>query len=204
MSKPLHIGITGGIGSGKSLISKIFHCLGVPVYDADSRAKYVMTTDGILIDDIKKEFGELSFEGSNLNRNYISKIVFQNPAKLARLNELVHPRVGEDYKKWVNENSNYPYVLKEAALMFESGSYKIMDKVIFVSAGEELRIKRVLKRDPQRTRSQVEDIIKNQMPDSEKIKLADFVTTNDETELIIPQVLNLDKQFKALYTKNMK
>ena len=199
MNTTLQIGITGGIGSGKSLISKIFHCLSIPVYDADSRAKYVMTTDGILIQDIKKEFGELSFEDGVLNRNYISKVVFENPEKLARLNELVHPRVADDYKRWVGEQSDHPYVLKEAALLFESGSHKMLDKLIFVSASEDLRIKRVLKRDPHRTRSQVEDIIKNQMPDSEKIKLADFVTTNNETELIIPQVLKLDKQFRELY-----
>ena len=195
MKPVLQIGITGGIGSGKSLITRIFSCLGVPIYDADSRAKYLMTTDGILIDQIKKEFGELSFNNDNeLNRSYLSRLVFADQEKLERLNSLVHPRVGEDYKKWVDQQKSL-YVVKEAALMFEAGSNKMLDKVIVVSAPEELRIKRVLKRDTHRTREEIEKIITNQLNEDEKLKLADFVIMNDELHLVIPQVLALHQQF---------
>lgn len=195
MKSPIQIGITGGIGSGKSLVSKIFHCLGIPIYDADSRAKNIMTTDGILISQIKKEFGALSYHADgSLNRSLISESVFNNPDRLAALNKLVHPRVGEDYKNWVNAHNTCPYVLKEAALLFESNSSYDLDKVIVVNAPEDLRIQRVLKRDPQRTEQQVRDIIKNQMKEEEKLKRADFIIVNDEHGMIIPQVLRIHNE----------
>lgn len=198
MNTPLQIGITGGIGSGKSLVSKIFGCLGVPVYDADSHAKELMTTDGILVSDIKKEFGVLSYsvEGG-LNREYLSKQVFNDPERLSILNKLVHPRVGVDFRRWVDQRKRHPYVLKEAALLYESGSYESLDKVIVVYANEALRIQRVLKRDPHRTADQVMAIIKNQMPEEEKLKRADFMIRNDETTLIIPQVISLHQRFSS-------
>lgn len=190
----MQIGITGGIGSGKSLVCKIFHVLGVPVYDADSRAKAIMTTDGILIDQIKKEFGSLSFRNDgSLNREYLSS-VFNDPEKLKKLNSLVHPRVAQGYIHWVNHQS-YPYVIKEAALLFEAGSNRNLNYVIVVAAPEELRIKRVLERDTHRTQEQVRAIIENQMDEGEKVKLADFVINNDEGELLIPQVLQLHQKF---------
>jgi dephospho-CoA kinase len=199
MSKPLQIGITGGIGSGKSLVCKIFACLGVPIYDADSRAKSIMTTDGILIDQIKKEFGSLSYdENGGLNREYLSSAVFNDPLKLKKLNELVHPRVGADSERWMEENNSHAYLLREAALLFESGSFKKLDKIIVVTAPEQLRVKRVLGRDKQRTEQDILTIIRNQMPEEEKIKKADFVIHNDETELIVPQVLKLHERFSKL------
>jgi dephospho-CoA kinase len=199
MQTPLQIGITGGIGSGKSLICRIFHVLGVPVYDADSRAKKLMTTDGILIDQIKKEFGTLSYdEKGELNRELLSKTVFNQPDKLARLNALVHPRVAWDYNQWINEQRGASYCLKEAALLFEAGSYQLLDKIIVVAAADELRIKRVLQRDPHRNKTEVERIIKNQMPQEEKMKRADYVINNDESELVIPQVLKLHEWFNSM------
>jgi dephospho-CoA kinase len=198
-NRPLQIGITGGIGSGKSLICKIFACLGVPIYDADSRAKSIMTTNGILVEQIKKEFGSLSYyEDGRLNREYLSKTVFNDADKLKRLNELVHPRVGADSEKWVEENAAHPYLLREAALLFESGSFKKLDKVIVVTAPEALRVKRVLQRDKQRTEQEVIAIIRNQLAEEEKVKRADFVIHNDETELVVPQVLKLHEQFMAM------
>src|SRR5690606_14754484 len=105
---PMQVGITGGIGAGKSLVTRIFKTLGVPVYDSDSRAKYVMTTDGILISNIKKEFGELSFHpDGSLNRSYLSELVFRDEERLRKLNELVHPRVANDYEEWVAEHTQY-------------------------------------------------------------------------------------------------
>jgi dephospho-CoA kinase len=195
LSVRLQIGITGGIGSGKSLVCKIFQCLGVPVYDADSRAKALMTTDGILISGIKKEFGNLSYHtDGTLNRKHISEAAFGHPEKLKVLDALVHPRVAVNYSQWVSEQS-YPYVIKEAALLFEAGSYKSLDRIIVVSAPEQLRVTRVLGRDSHRSEQTVLDIIRNQMPESEKTTRADFVVVNDESRLVIPQVLELHERF---------
>ena len=196
MKKPFQVGITGGIGSGKSLICRIFHSLGVPIYDADSHAKNLMTTDGILVDQIKKEFGTLSYdEKGGLNRKYLSEAVFNDEEKLRKLNSLVHPRVAVDYDRWLGGNIGKAYVIKEAALLFESGSSESLDKIILVTAPEEMRVKRVLKRDPQRTNADVHKIIGNQMTEEEKLKRADIVIRNNETELVVPQVLKLHDQW---------
>jgi dephospho-CoA kinase len=190
------IGITGGIGSGKSLVCQIFTSLGIPVYDADSRAKSLMTTDGILISAIKKEFGALSYHpDGTLNRQYLASVAFQDPQRLQVLNGLVHPRVGADFAQWLNDHQEHPYIIKEAALLFESGSYQSLDKIIVVHAPEQLRLSRVLQRDPHRSTEQVQEIIRNQMRDEEKVRRADFVIVNDETQLVIPQVLALHQQF---------
>jgi len=160
---PLQVGVTGGIGSGKSLICRIFAIVGAPVYDADSHAKELMTTDGILISQIKKEFGELSFlNDGTLNRSYLGKEVFSDAGKLERLNNLVHPRVAEDYEEWVKKNRETSYVVKEAALLIEARSYLTLDKLIVVSAPENIRVKRVLQRDRHRTEKQVYEVIGNQ------------------------------------------
>jgi len=197
--RPLQIGITGGIGSGKSMVCKIFGCLGIPVYDADSRAKSIMTTDGILVEQIKKEFGSLSYDADGgLNRSFLSSAVFSNAEKLKKLNELVHPRVALDGDQWTAEQIGKKYVVREAALLFESGSYKKMDKIIVVTAPEPLRVKRVLVRDKQRTEEEVLKIIRNQIKEEEKVKKADFVLRNDETELLVPQVINLHQKLLML------
>ncbi len=194
----LQVGITGGIGSGKSLICKIFQCLGVPTYDADSRAKYVMTTDTILVEQIQKEFGILSYNPKGvLNRKYLADTVFSDPEQLKKLNRLVHPRVAVDYSNWVVSHSDAPYVIKEAALLFESGSANTLDKIISVYAPEMVRIQRVLKRDAHRTEQAVKGVIQNQMNEEEKRDKADFVILNDNSTLVIPQVLQLHKQLSA-------
>lgn len=196
MRAPLQIGITGGIGSGKSLVCRIFACLGIPVYDADSRAKNLMTTDGILIRDIQKEFGILSYHSDGtLNRKHLGEQAFGNPESLAKLNALVHPRVGVDFANWVSQQEGKPYVIKEAALLFEAGSYRTLDKLVVVTAPEAVRLERVLLRDSHRTKQMVQDIMKNQMPEEEKIRRADFIIYNDESRLVIPQVLELHQRF---------
>jgi len=195
--KSLQIGITGGIGSGKSIVCKIFNSLGVPVYDADSRAKRVMTTDGILISQIKKEFGELSYHpDGSLNRSYLSEEVFPNPSRLKVLNELVHPRVGLDYENWRNEHLNFSYVIKEAALLFESGSYRQLDCVIVITAPEKLRINRVRSRDKGRSVEQIKNIITQQWSEEEKVKKSNGIILNDESKLVIPQVLSFHELFR--------
>lgn len=192
----LQIGITGGIGSGKSLICKIFQHLGIITYDADSRAKYIMTTDGILVSQIKKEFGDLSYHpDGTLNRAHLAGLTFQDASKIKVLNQLVHPRVGEDYLQWLKAHASERYLIKEAALLFESGSYQSLDSVIVVSAPEEVRINRIVKRDPQRSMQQLHDIMKQQMPEADKLKRADYVIENDDAHLVIPQVLRLHSIF---------
>ncbi|MEK6781774.1 MAG: dephospho-CoA kinase [Bacteroidota bacterium] len=196
MNRPLQIGITGGIGSGKSLICKIFQSFGVPIYDADNHAKNLMTTDVILVDQIKKEFGTLSYnEKGDLNKMYLSEVAFNDAAKLTKLNSLVHPRVAIEYSHWLKKYSGNHYIIKEAALLFESGSFELLDKIIVVKAHEKLRVTRVLKRDPQRTEEEVLKIIRNQMAEEEKLKRADFIIQNNETELVIPQILKLHEQW---------
>jgi dephospho-CoA kinase len=170
--------------------------LGVPVYDADSHAKALMTTDGILMSQIKKEFGDLTYlPDGTLDTAYLSNHVFSDNKKLEKLNALVHPRVAVDYERWVEDQGEARYVLKEAALLFESGSYRLLDKIIVVSAPEMIRQKRVLERDAQRTVEQFREIVQKQMPEAEKLRRADYVIVNDETKLIIPQVLFLHEQF---------
>jgi dephospho-CoA kinase len=174
----------------------IFKHLRVPVYDADSHAKNLMTTDGILISQIKKEFGDLAYnEDGMLNRVYLANHVFHDEKKLELLNRLVHPRVAADYEKWVELHRGHPYVLKEAALLFEADSAKNLDQVIVVSAPEELRIRRVLKRDPHRTVEQLKAIVEKQMPEDEKLERADHIIVNDDTQLVIPQVIKLHSIF---------
>ncbi len=187
----LRVGITGGIGAGKSVVSKIFTVLGVPVYDADSQAKYLMNNDTKLKKEIKDNFGENAFiESGELNRTYLADKVFQNPDQLKKLNSLVHPVVKRDFDKWC-EIKNSPYILKEAALLVESGSHKDLDMLLVVTAPEKLRIERVLLRDDHRTKKQVEGIISNQFPEAEKKKLADFLINNDESHPILSKVLEI-------------
>jgi dephospho-CoA kinase len=198
MASPLQVGITGGIGSGKSLVSRIFRCLGVPVYDADERAKILMSTDAELAGQIKKEFGPLSYRpDGTLDRTYLSKVTFGKSDRLERLNNLVHPRVAEDYDSWLTSNVSFKYTLREAALLYETGSFKTINKMIVVSAPENLKIKRVLSRDAHRSREDVKAIMSSQWPDEEKLKRADFIIYNDNQHLVIPQVLMLHNQFMS-------
>jgi dephospho-CoA kinase len=194
---PWQIGITGGIGAGKSTVTRIFAALRVPVYDADSRAKWLMNTDPVLKAGITEAFGPQAYTPAGLNRNYLGATVFSNPGKVALLNRLVHPRVGDDYAAWVRGHAGFAYVLKEAALLFESGSYQSLDRVIAVSAPLALRIRRVLQRDPHRTEADVAAIVARQMDEAEKLARADYVVHNDEKTLLIPQVLELDRTFRA-------
>jgi dephospho-CoA kinase len=196
MNRPLQIGITGGMGAGKSLGCRIFNILGAPVYDADYQARKLMSTDKGLISRIKKELGsETYLEDGTLNRKFLSDLAFGSKDKIETLNALVHPSVATDFNQWAGRQHYFPYMIKEAAVMFESGSHKGLDRVIVVSASETIRIKRVLQRDTHRTEKQIRDIIRHQMPEKEKTDLADFIIVNDETTLLIPQVLQLDKKF---------
>ena len=156
-----------------------------------------MTTDGILISQIKKEFGDLSYNADGtLNRAYLGSHVFSDEGRLEVLNKLVHPRVAVDYERWVDQHRDSPYVLKEAALLFESGSHRQLDRIIVISAPESLRQKRVLQRDAHRTVEQFKAIVEKQLPEEDKLNQADYIIVNDDTVLVIPQVLKLHALFK--------
>ncbi len=181
---------------GKSIVCRMFQVLGIPTYDADTRAKWVMHHNLLLRQELQDAFGEASYtETGQLDRTYLAAIVFNNPERLARLNALVHPHVGTDFEDWASANASAPYVIKEAALMFESESWRQMDEVIVVSAPLDVRLKRLLKRDPHRTEADIKAIISKQLSEEEKIARANHVVYNDDRQLIIPQVLALHQQF---------
>ena len=189
--RPLKIGVTGGIGSGKTTVCRIFESLDIPVYYADDRAKTLMANDPILMEQIIDNFGPSSyFSDGGLNRGFIAGIVFQQPEKLIILNQIVHPAVRTDGLKWHKEQKRVPYTIKEAALMIESGNYKGMDKIIVVTAPIEARIQRVMKRDKV-DEAAVNARINKQMPEKEKLKYADFIITNDGNHSLIKQVIKI-------------
>ncbi|HLV61896.1 dephospho-CoA kinase [Galbibacter sp.] len=170
------IGLTGGIGSGKSTIASFFKELGVPVYIADDRAKQLMEDDESIKKRIIEEFGEKAYDESKPNRYYIAQIVFNNPSKLAVLNGIIHPAVRADFDSWY-KRQDAPYVIKEVAILFESGGDQLCDAIISVTAPEEIRIDRVVNRD-QTTREAVKDRIKNQWTDQQRIEKSTYVIEN--------------------------
>ncbi|WP_443946380.1 dephospho-CoA kinase [Pedobacter sp. AW1-32] len=196
------VGITGGIGSGKTTICKVFEVLGIPVFYADAEAKNVMVDDETLIAGIKAEFGtESYFYDGKLNNKHIAGIVFNDEAKLAKLNALVHPAVFRAFDFWEAQIiEDVPYTLKEAALLFESGSYKMCDTTILVTAPLEVKLKRVMQRD-QVTAEQVQARITKQWSDEEKVKLANHFVLNDEAHSIIAQVMDLHHKFLTAAAK---
>lgn len=195
--KPLQVGITGGIGAGKTIITRIFSLLGIPVYDADSNAKSLMTNDKMLINEITRLLGNKAyFPNGSLNREFIASRAFLDKDLIKTLNNIVHPAVRDHYHRWVESNTESPYLLKEAAILFESNAHKELDKVITVSAPVALRIERTMARDARRSREQVLAIMEKQMPEEEKILLADYVIYNDDSQLVIPQVLTVDSALR--------
>lgn len=186
------IGITGGIGTGKSFVSKIFKTLGVPFYDADHEAKVIMSENLFIREALIKAFGsETYFEDGTLNRKYLAAKVFNNEQQLTLLNSIVHPIVIEAGRNWA-ANQKASYCLKEAALLYESLSYKLMDYTIVVTAPLDLRIARVMNRDAV-SKDEVLRRISNQMPEEEKVKMADFVIVNDEITPLLPQIEKLHR-----------
>lgn len=185
----LKVGLTGGIGSGKSIVAGIFKVLGIPVFDADSEAKKTMETDELLMKALKQEFGEDTYKDGKLNRPYLASQVFNDAFKLEKLNAIVHPATIAAAEKWMQQQTT-PYVIKEAALLFEAGSAGSLDYIIGVTAPTHIRIQRVMERDGY-TREEVKARMSRQIDDKIKMKLCDFVLVNDEQRLLVPQVLKL-------------
>ena len=192
----LKVGLTGGIGSGKSTVAEIFDYFGIPVYNSDQRAKYLMENDSSLKKSILDNFSDEAYKSGRLNRLYLSKEVFSNKEKLEKLNNLVHPVVAKDFEEWCIQQ-NAPFVIKEAAILIESGAYKGLDKIIVVIASENTRIDRVVERDKVSV-SEVRYRMDNQLTDKERLEFSDFVIDNDGVEMLIPQVEKIYRELKAL------
>ena len=195
----LKVGITGGIGSGKSIVCRVFTVLGIPVYDSDGRAKGVMQHDALLKQQLQQAFGnEVYTTDGQLDRAYLGALVFHQPEKLTLLNSLVHPRVKADFEHWAAAQKSVPYILKEAALMFESEAHKQVQQIITVSAPLDVRLARVLQRDPHRQATDVHAIIDKQLSEEERQQRADFIIYNNDQQLVIPQVLALHEKLISL------
>jgi dephospho-CoA kinase len=191
----LKVAVTGGIGSGKSIVCSVFEKLGIPVYYADKAAKRLMDSDIEIRKKMINSFGMDIFDVDyKLNRTKFASIIFNNAEALSIINGIVHPDVRKEFNIWMSQQSA-PYVIQEAAIVFESGLSDIFDKIITLSAPVEVRIDRVMKRD-NITRERVLERIKNQMDEDLKIKLSDFIIVNDGKEMLLPQILNIHKNLQ--------
>ncbi len=185
-----YVGLTGGIGSGKSLICKMFGVLGIPYYNADEKAKDMINTDRVIHDKLIKEFGNDIYTDNKVNKEKLGEIIFNSTTALKKVNSIVHPRVINDFFLWAKEKEYASYVILESAIIFENELAHNFDMVITVSAPEEMRLQRVMQRDGV-DKIKVRERINNQMSDEEKNTLADMCIINNEQKLVLPQVLNV-------------
>ncbi|MCQ2203866.1 MAG: dephospho-CoA kinase [Bacteroidales bacterium] len=196
----IKLGITGGIGSGKSTITQMFRVIGVPVYVSDERSKYLSQTNSEIIAGLKQILGDDIYdEMGRLDRKRMASVIFADKEKLQKVNALIHPIVNRDFIEWTEEQKSkgVPYVVNEAAIMIESGSHKLMDKLLVVTAPVEQRVERVMKRDGV-GEQQVKSRINNQMSDKEKVEIADYVIVTDDHHFIMPEILALDEELRRL------
>lgn len=187
--KQIKVGVTGAIGAGKTFVSSIFEKLGFPVFNSDVEAKKCMQSDMYLIEQIKVIFGDKVYENNILQKDILSEIIFNDNEKLKSLNHLIHPVVSKNFMNWC-ELQNSDIIIKEAAILFESGSNDFLDKIICVSAEEEIRIKRVMLRD-KCDKNRVLSVMSKQMTQKEKEKLSDFIIINDDKKLLLPQIVDV-------------
>ncbi len=188
----IKVGLTGGIGSGKSIVARIFNVLEIPVLDSDLIARELMQNDPELIAALSDRFGASIFNDRKLDRKKMGSIVFNDPQALKELNSLVHPAVRKAFSDWADQQ-NSPYVLMESAILAETGGHRNFDRTIVVSAPEDLRIQRVMKRDGVGEEA-VRARMRNQASEEERLKIADHVIVNDDRQLVIPQVLSIHKK----------
>lgn len=186
----IKIGITGGIGSGKSVVSRLLGVMGIPVYDSDSETKRLMASDGVIRKELQALVGEEVYAGGVLNRPLLASYLFANSENARRVNGIIHPRVKEDFRQWVQRHSACPIVGIESAILVEAGFANEVDFIVMVYAPEEVRIARAVRRDAS-SRELIEKRVRGQMNDEEKRRYADFVIANDDATPLIPQVLEL-------------
>ena len=187
--KPKLIGITGGIGSGKSTVSKICKHLGFKVYNSDDRAKEIVSEDSNIKKRIISFFGNNVYKNGVLDRKFLSDKIFNDKSSLQNINSIIHPAVKKDFKNWVINNSNEKILFKESALLFESGAYKELDKIILIVSDKNLRISRVLNRDKITTKKEIKSIIDKQINEVDAIKYADLVINNNHKKMLLPSVI---------------
>ncbi|SEI43702.1 dephospho-CoA kinase [Dyadobacter sp. SG02] len=203
MDRPLLIGITGGIGSGKSMVCRLFECLDIPVYYADSRAKWLTNHDPEIREKVVALLGAEAYDDAGqYNTRFVASAVFKNEALLKELNAIIHPVVLRDTRAWVAQHAEVPYVVKEAAIMAKASEANAVDYVVVVEAPVELRIQRILQRD-KRTEQEIRAIIERQVSDESRREIADYFVQNDDDSELIPQVLHLHETFRnARSSKN--
>ncbi|MGE4289068.1 MAG: dephospho-CoA kinase [Salinivirgaceae bacterium] len=185
------VGLTGGIGSGKTFIAQKFHSLGIPIYNSDTRARELMLSDKELIENLKQLFGSGVYRDQKLNKTFIAEQIFKNKQLLQKMNQLVHPKVQNDFEHWCSQHTTAPFVIKEAAILIESGAYKQCNYIIVILAPKTLRMERVMNRDNM-SHEQFVNILNNQLNDKERLEFANFTIRNDGTE-------DLDQKVHELY-----
>ena len=187
--KPKLIGITGGIGAGKSTVSTICKHLGFKVYNSDQRAKEIVSEDSIIKKKLISFFGNNVYKNGVFDRKFLSDKIFNDKSSLQQINSIIHPAVKKDFNCWVTNNSNEKILFKESALLFESGAYKELDKIILIVSDKNLRVSRVLNRDQKRSKKEIESIIDKQIDEVEAIKYADIVIDNNHKKMLLPSVI---------------
>ena len=187
--KPKLIGITGGIGAGKSTVSTICKHLGFKVYNSDQRAKEIVSEDSIIKKKLISFFGNNIYKNGVLDRKFLSDKIFNDKSSLEQINSIIHPAVKKDFNRWVIYNSNEKILFKESALLLESGAYKELDKIILIISDKNLRVSRVLNRDQNRSKKEIESIIDKQIDEVDAIKYADIVIDNNHKKMLLPSVI---------------
>jgi len=197
----IRVGLTGGIGSGKTTVCNVFKLLGIPVFHADIQARILSDMDGDIREALSDLFGEDIYTESGLNRKKLSEKIFVNRNLLQKVNAIIHPKVLDNYHKWLNEHDETKYVIHEAAILFESGMIPLFDKIITVTAPEYIRINRIIQREGV-TENDVKNVIKNQWPESRKTDGSDYVIINDQKKMILPQILKIHAELTTLSKKH--
>ena len=192
----MKLGITGGIGSGKTTVCRVFNVLGIPFFSSDAEAKKIMNSDKEIIEKVRSIAGRDVYSSGSLDRIELARLIFKNENLLKKINKVVHPIVFEHFKLW-EKSTSAPYVIMEAAILIESGASELVDRIVTVVAPVEERIERVVRRN-KLTKDQVLDRIKNQMEDDEKIRLSDYVIYNSEHQMIIPSILKIHEEILSL------
>jgi dephospho-CoA kinase len=193
----IKIGITGGIGSGKTLICEVFKILGSPIYYADDEAHYITDHDPEIRKSIISLTGEHIYAGNELKRQLLAEYIFNDKSLLKQVNRIIHPKVADHFNNWCIHHKHHPYIIQESAILLESDAVKYFDKIVTVSAPEPVRIKRVLSR-KNMTPEKIKAILRNQWDEKEKIKRSDYIIINDNKQLVLPQVLHLHQVFLQL------